>query len=104
MVSRAGSCEVIWFGVAKGVWALRIDRMGPDNYWFGARPQSLLDRRGAGVDGMFARRYRYRARSEAPQKAGACAAATSRCLTRRGELARRRLDPGGDAHRLHGGD
>jgi hypothetical protein len=21
--------------------------MGPDNYWFGARPQILLDRRGA---------------------------------------------------------
>ena len=26
--------------------------MGPDNYWFGARPQVLLDRRGAGVDDM----------------------------------------------------
>jgi len=25
---------------------VRIDRMGPDNYWFGARPQILLDRRG----------------------------------------------------------
>jgi hypothetical protein len=24
--------------------------MGPDNYWFGARPRILLDRRGAGVD------------------------------------------------------
>jgi hypothetical protein len=28
--------------------------MGPDNYWFGARPQILLDRRGAGVDEMIA--------------------------------------------------
>jgi hypothetical protein len=28
--------------------------MGPDNYWFGARPQVLLDRRGAGVDEMIA--------------------------------------------------
>jgi hypothetical protein len=26
--------------------------MGPDNYWFGARPQILLDRRGPGVDAM----------------------------------------------------
>jgi hypothetical protein len=31
---------------------VRIDRMGPDNHWFGARPQLLLDRRGAGVDEM----------------------------------------------------
>ena len=26
--------------------------MGPDNYWFGARPQIVLDRRGPGVDAM----------------------------------------------------
>jgi hypothetical protein len=26
--------------------------MGPDNYWFGARPQIILDRRGPGVDTM----------------------------------------------------
>jgi hypothetical protein len=26
--------------------------MGPDNYWFGARPQIVLERRGAGVDMM----------------------------------------------------
>jgi len=26
--------------------------MGPDNYWFGARPQILLDRRGPGVDAL----------------------------------------------------
>jgi hypothetical protein len=42
-------------GAAGGAPAVRIDRMGPDNYWFGARPQILLNRRGAGVDGMFAR-------------------------------------------------
>jgi hypothetical protein len=44
--------EVLGFGVANGAPALRVDRMGPDNYWFGARPQILLDRRGAGVDAM----------------------------------------------------
>ena len=26
--------------------------MGPDNYWFGARPRIILDRRGPGVDAM----------------------------------------------------
>jgi hypothetical protein len=26
--------------------------MGPDNYWFGARPQIVFDRRGPGVDTM----------------------------------------------------
>ena len=46
--------EVLGFGVASGAPAVRIDRMGPDNYWFGARPQILLDRRGAGVDEMIA--------------------------------------------------
>src|SRR3989442_1634535 len=29
--------------------------MGPDNYWFGARPQKLVDLRGAGVDQVIAR-------------------------------------------------
>src|SRR5438309_2888679 len=47
--------EVLGFGVANGAPAVRIDRMGPDNYWFGARPQILLDRRGAGIDGMIPR-------------------------------------------------
>jgi hypothetical protein len=46
--------EVLGFGVANGALAVRIDRIGPDNYWFGARPQILLDRRGAGVDEMIA--------------------------------------------------
>jgi hypothetical protein len=47
--------EVVGFGVAGGAPAVRIDRMGPDNYWFGARPQIVLDRRGAGVDAMIER-------------------------------------------------
>jgi Protein of unknown function (DUF3750) len=44
--------EVIGFGVAEGAPAVRIDRSGPDNYWFGARPEIVLDRRGAGVDAL----------------------------------------------------
>jgi uncharacterized protein DUF3750 len=44
--------EVVGFGVAGGAPAVRVDRMGPDNYWFGARPQIVLDRRGAGVDAL----------------------------------------------------
>jgi Protein of unknown function (DUF3750) len=47
--------EVLGFGVMNGAPAVRIDRMGPDNYWFGARPQILLDRRGPGVDAMIER-------------------------------------------------
>jgi hypothetical protein len=44
--------EVLGFGVAGGAPAVRVDRTGPDNYWFGARPDILLDRRGAGVDAL----------------------------------------------------
>ena len=47
--------EVLGFGVANGAPAIRVDRMGPDNYWFGARPQIILDRRGQGVDAMIAK-------------------------------------------------
>ncbi|HJU18244.1 MAG TPA: DUF3750 domain-containing protein [Stellaceae bacterium] len=47
--------EVLGFGVARGAPAVRVDRMGPDNYWFGARPQLLLERRGAGVDALIER-------------------------------------------------
>ena len=47
--------EVLGFGVANGASAIRVDRMGPDNYWFGARPQIILDRRGQGVDAMIAK-------------------------------------------------
>ena len=44
--------EVLGFGVANGAPAVRVDRTGPDNYWFGARPQIIFDRRGEGVDAM----------------------------------------------------
>jgi hypothetical protein len=44
--------EVIGFGVADGAPAVRVDRTGPDNYWFGEKPQLLLDRRGPGVDAL----------------------------------------------------
>jgi hypothetical protein len=47
--------EVLGFGVANGAPAIRIDRMGPDNYWFGARPQVILDRRGLDVDAIIER-------------------------------------------------
>jgi hypothetical protein len=42
--------EVLGFGVVNGAPAVRVDRMGPDNYWFGARPRLVLDRRGQGLD------------------------------------------------------
>lgn len=44
--------EVMGFGVSEGAPAVRIDRTGPDNYWFGAMPELILDRRGAGVDAL----------------------------------------------------
>ena len=50
--SRYTRFEVVGFGVANGAPAVRVDRMGPDNYWFGARPELVLDRRGAGVDAL----------------------------------------------------
>jgi hypothetical protein len=40
------------FGVERGVPAIRVNRMGPDNYWFGAKPELLLDRRGPEVDAL----------------------------------------------------
>src|SRR5205823_8700730 len=52
---RVTRYEVVGFGVANGAPAVRIDRMGPDNYWFGARPRIVLDRRGAGVDQLIER-------------------------------------------------
>ena len=45
-VPRFTRYEVFGFGVANGAPAVLIDRIGPDNYWFGARPRMLLDRRG----------------------------------------------------------
>jgi hypothetical protein len=47
--------EVLGFGVAGGAPAVRVDRTGPDNYWFGAAPDILLDRRGPGVDAIIAK-------------------------------------------------
>lgn len=47
---RFSRYEVMGFGVADGTPSLRVDRTGPDNYWFGAEPSLILDRRGAGVD------------------------------------------------------
>jgi hypothetical protein len=37
--------EVIGWGVDRGARALRVNRTGPDNYWFGARPHQLAERR-----------------------------------------------------------
>jgi hypothetical protein len=47
--------EVMGWGVGNGSPAIRVNRSGPDNYWFGSRPDLLLDRRGAGVDELIAR-------------------------------------------------
>lgn len=38
--------EVIGWGVDRGAAAIRVNRFGPDNYWFGARPDLLFDLRG----------------------------------------------------------
>jgi hypothetical protein len=42
--------EVMGWGVSRGAPALRVNRTGPDNYWFGSRPELLVDRRGEGVN------------------------------------------------------
>ncbi|MBL1378328.1 DUF3750 domain-containing protein [Zobellella iuensis] len=44
--------EVIGWRTRRGLPALRIAQDYPDRYWFGARPQILLDRRGPDVDGL----------------------------------------------------
>jgi hypothetical protein len=57
--------EVMGWGVARGLPAVRVNRAGPDNHWFGARPDLLVDRRGPEVDDLIAqveeavRRYPY---------------------------------------------
>ena len=38
--------EVIGWGVDRGLPAVRVNRTGPDNYWFGERPDKLVDLRG----------------------------------------------------------
>lgn len=48
--TRWSRYEVLGFGVREGRPALRIDRLGPDNWWFGARPHLLLDKRGPECD------------------------------------------------------
>ncbi len=47
--------EVIGWGVERGLPAVRVNRTGPDNYWFGSRPTLLVDRRGDDVDALIAR-------------------------------------------------
>jgi hypothetical protein len=44
--------EVMGWGVSQGRPAIRIDRAGPDNHWFGSRPDRLVDLRGAEVDAL----------------------------------------------------
>jgi hypothetical protein len=47
--------EVIGWGVDRGLAAVRVDRFGPDNYWFGARPDRLVDLRGEAVEAIIDR-------------------------------------------------
>jgi hypothetical protein len=47
--------EVIGWGVDRGSPAVRVNRTGPDNYWFGARPDLLVDLRGAAAEPLIAR-------------------------------------------------
>ena len=47
--------EVVGWGVMRGYPAIQVNRTGPDNYWFGAAPEKLLDRRGPGVDALIER-------------------------------------------------
>ncbi len=47
--------EVIGWGVDRGAPAVRVDRAGPDDYWFGARPDLLVDLHGAAVNALIPR-------------------------------------------------
>ena len=47
--------EVIGWGVDRGAPAVRVNRTGPDNHWFGDRPEKLVDLRGDGVDAIVAK-------------------------------------------------
>lgn len=47
--------EVMGWGVGRGAPAVRVNRAGPDDYWFGSRPELLVDRRGQGVDALITR-------------------------------------------------
>jgi hypothetical protein len=44
--------EVMGWGVSRGAPAVRVNRTGPDNYWFGSRPELLVDARGEGVEAL----------------------------------------------------
>ncbi|WP_210395608.1 DUF3750 domain-containing protein [Motiliproteus sediminis] len=48
--SRYTVYDVVGWRVNHGQPALRVYQDYPDRYWFGSRPQLLLDRRGAGVE------------------------------------------------------
>jgi hypothetical protein len=48
--------EVVGWGVGRGgTRAVRVNRSGPDNYWFGSRPEKLVDLRGPEADALIAR-------------------------------------------------
>jgi hypothetical protein len=47
--------EVVGWGVDRGIPAVRVNRMGPDDHWFGSRPKLLADKRGDGVDALIGR-------------------------------------------------
>jgi hypothetical protein len=47
--------EVLGWGVQRGFPAVRVNRMGPDNDWFGARPEIYADRRGPEAEPLIAR-------------------------------------------------
>ena len=54
-VKRTGAAaytryEVIGWRVDHGLQAVRVNRFGPDDHWFGAHPERFLDRRGDGVE------------------------------------------------------
>lgn len=59
-VKRSGASaysryEVIGWGVDRGAPAVRVNRTGPDNHWFGSRPDLLVDVRGEGIDALIDR-------------------------------------------------
>lgn len=47
--------EVVGWGVMRGLPAIQVNRAGPDDHWFGAVPELLVDRRGLEVDGWIRR-------------------------------------------------
>ncbi len=47
--------EVVGWRQKRGLPALRIEEDVPDRHWFGAEPELILERRGAGVDAMISK-------------------------------------------------